>query len=145
MAYATQADLENACGGAARLVELSDWDRDRVADADRITAALNAAASEMDSYLAKQRYVPMAAPYLQIVVDVNARIARYRLAKSRGMVTEDIRQDYEDDVKWLTGIAEGTIKLPVDPQPTKASDRIDSSTARPESKDVSRAKLGGFW
>lgn len=144
MAYATQADLEDACGGSARLVQISDWDGDRVADTARITAALTAAQSEIDTYLAKQRYVPLATPYPRVVVDLCARIARYRLAGSRGMQTEDYREDYTNDVKWLGLVADGSVKLDVDPQPTKASDRIDSYTSRPSSKDVSREKLAGF-
>lgn len=144
MQYATSADLETAVGGAEKLVQLADWNKDRVADADRINTALTAASSEMNSYFAKQRLVPMALPYPQSVIDCCARIARYRMADSRGMQTEDWRKGYEDDVLWLKGVADGSIKLDVDPQPTKASDRIDGFSERPGSKDVSRAKLNGF-
>lgn len=142
--YAQQSDLENAVGGAERLVQLADWNKDRVADADRITAALVAASGEINNYLAKQRLVPLALPYPQSVIDCCARIARYRMAGPRGMQTEDWRKEYDDDVTWLKAIASGEIKLDVDPQPEKASDRIDGFSERPASKDVSRAKLAGF-
>ena len=144
VAYATQANLEDACGGSVRLVQLTDWDGDRVPDAARITAAIESASAWMNSYLAKQRYVPMAAPYPPVVVDVCARVTRYRIAASRGMATEQDRVDFDDDQKWLLGVADGSIKLDVDPQPTKASDRIDSYSDRPSSKEVSRSKLAGF-
>lgn len=143
--YATQSNLEDACGGAARLVQLTDWDGDRIADAARITAAIEAASAEVSSYLSKQRYVPLAQPYPQTVIDVTARIARYRIAASRGMATQQDRDDFESDTKWLVGISDGSIKLDVDPQPTKASDRLDGYSDRPASKDISRRKLGGFW
>lgn len=142
--YATQANLEDACGGTQRLVQLTDWDGDRIPDAARITAALTAASAEVSSYLAKQRYVPLAAPYPQTVIDVTARITRYRMSSARGMTTQQERDDFESDVKWLVGVSDGSIKLDVDPQPTKASDRVDGFSERPTSKDVSRAKLAGF-
>jgi phage gp36-like protein len=143
--YATQADLENACGGTQRLVQLTDWNNDRTADADRITSALESASAEVSSYLAKQRYVPLALPYPQMVIAVTARIARYRLAASRSRATQQDRDDFESDTKWLVGVSDGTIKLDVDPQPLQASDRIDGFSERPTSKDISRSKLGGFW
>lgn len=144
VSYATQADLENACGGSQRLVQLTDWNNDRTADADRITAALEAASAEVGSYLSKQRYIPLAVPYPPIVIAVTARIARYRLAASRARATQQDRDDFESDTKWLALVADGTVKLDIDPQPTKASDRIDGYSDRPSSKDVSRRKLWGF-
>lgn len=143
MAYASQTDLEDACGGAARLVQFTDWNNDRVADADRITSALDKAAGEMDSYIVKQRAVPLANPTPK-VKEVNAVIALYALARARGMVNEQLRTDYEDALKWLDGVSKGTIMLDVDPQPTAASSRIDAYSSRPSTKDVSRAKLKGF-
>lgn len=144
MTYANTTDLETACGGQARLVQIADWNNDRVADSDRITGALASADATINSYLAKQRLVPLAAPYPQSVVECAARIARYRLASARGMLTEDVRTDFETDIAWLKDIADGKVKLDVDPQPTAASDRIDASIPRASSKDVSRKKLHGF-
>lgn len=144
MTYATQTNLEDACGGADRLVQLADWNRDKIADTDRIAAALAAADAEINSYLVKQRYVPLAEPYPSSIVNMAARIARFRLAQPRGMATEDMRTDYTDDRKWLKAVADGEIALDVDPQPTAASMRVDRSTARPTTKDVSRRKLRGF-
>jgi len=144
VAYATQADLQSACGGLERLTQLTDWDKDRIPDAAEIVIQIEKASAWMNSYFAKQRYVPMAAPYPPVVVDVCARVTRYRIASARGMVTEQERTDFEDDEKWLTGVAEGTIKLDVEPQPQAASDRIDGFSERPGSKDISRRKLWGF-
>lgn len=143
MTYATQTNLEDACGGAERLVQLSDWNRDKVADTDRITAALVAADGVINSYLVKVRTVPLVEPTAAIV-DCAARIARYHLARARGMVTEQFRTDYEDDLKWLKAIADGEVALDVDPQPTASTMRIDKVTTRPTSLNVSRKKLQGF-
>lgn len=144
MTYATTSDLETACGGVARLTQLADWNNDRTPDSDRMVGALASADAMINSYLAKQRLVPLAQPYPQSVVECAARIARYRLASARGMLTDDIRTDMEADTLWLKDIAEGKAKLDVDPQPTAASDRIDASLPRPSTKDVSRKKLHGF-
>lgn len=143
MAYATQSDLEDACGGAARLVQFTDWDNDRVADAARITAALDKASGEVDSYIVKQRAVPLAVATPK-VKEVTAVLALYAMARSRGMVNEQLRTDYEDALAWLKAVSKGEIALDVDPQPTKTSMRIDAATSRPTAKDVSRAKLKGF-
>lgn len=143
MAYADQSDLEEACGGAARLVQFTDWNNDRIADADRITAALNKAAGEMDSYLVKQRAVPIANPTPKMK-EVNAVLALYAIARSRGMVHEQLRTDYDDALKWLRAVSKGEIAIDVDPQPTKTSMRIDAATERPTSKAVSRRNLRGF-
>lgn len=144
VAYATQADLQSACGGLERLTQLTDWDKDRLPDAAEIALQLEKASAWMNTYFAKQRYVPMAAPYPPVVVDVCARVTRYRIAAARGMANEQERTDFEDDTKWLVGVSDGSIKLDVDPQPQAASDRIDGFSERPGSKDVSRAKLIGF-
>ena len=58
MAYSTQADLESACGGAERLVQLADWDRDGIPDPPRIADAITKADALIDSFASKQFHVP---------------------------------------------------------------------------------------
>ena len=124
-------------------MQFTDWDNDRQPDVARIAAALEKATGEVNSYIVKQRAVPLLAPTPK-VVEVTAVLALYAIARSRGMIHEQLRTDYEDALTWLKGVAKGEIMVDADPQPTKASSRIDAMSPRPESKEVSRAKLRGF-
>lgn len=53
MPYTTQIDLEDAAGGAARFVELADFDGDGVADAAMVARAQAAADGFVDAHLRK--------------------------------------------------------------------------------------------
>lgn len=144
MAYSTSTDLEQACGGPERLVQLADWDKDRIADAAVITKAIAGADAEIDSYVNKQYSVPLSAPLPQSIVEVSARRAKYRLLSPRGMVDQFVKDEHDADTKWLEGVRDGLISLGIEPVPTAASMRIDGVTERPALKDVSRRKLYGF-
>lgn len=53
MAYTTQDDLNDAAGGAARFIELADWDADGTADADVVARAQADADGWVDAHLRK--------------------------------------------------------------------------------------------
>lgn len=143
MAYSTQDDLQQAVGGAARLVQLTDWDNDRVADTGVITAAISEADAEIDSYVNKQYAVPLAS-VPPAIKRLSARRAKYRLLSPRGMVDSFVKDEYEADTKWLEGVRDGLISLGIEPIPQAASMRIDAVSERPSLKEVSRKKLFGF-
>lgn len=145
MAYSTQSDLEQAVGGAQRLVELTDWDNTTALDLAKMNAAIAEADALIDSYLVKQFAVPVPDPVPLVLAKVSARLAIYFLKLPRGMANETtVQLSYDRDVKWLEGVADGSISLGVQPQPSPSSMRFDRSSERPTSKDVSRAKLRGF-
>lgn len=144
MAYSALTDLQQACGGAARLQNISDWTNTRTTSTPIIDKAITGADALIDSYLRKQYAVPLAQPIPQPIVECSARMAKYRLMSSRGMVDQQTKDDYDADVKWLEGISRGNITLGVNPDAPASSARIDQSSARPSIKDVSRAKLRGF-
>ncbi len=134
-----------ACGGDTRLQNISDWNNTRTTGTPQVNSALAAADGTVNSYLRKQYSVPLSPVYvLQPVIEVSARIAKYRLMSARGLVDQQTRTDYEDDMKWLQGVAAGTITLGIDPDAAPSSARIDSSTPRSSLKEVSRMKLWGF-
>ena len=143
MAYANVDDLQQAFGGYDRLDQATDWNKDRVPDDDVIARALASASSEIDSYIGKQYLVPVANPP-QPLVEVCARLAKYRLVSPRGMVDEFVKDEHTDDILWLKSVRDGETSLGVDPAPTQASMRLDKSSPRPTTKDVSRMKLRGF-
>lgn len=144
MAYSTNADLQNQVGGAARLVQLCDLDGDRLVDQPVIDAAIASADAEINSYLGKQRLVPMATPYPQMIIDISARMAIYRMRYAKGMPDQWTIDQHVLDLDWLKAVADGRVTLGVDPEPAKASSRIDASTERASVKEVGRKKLHGF-
>lgn len=142
MAYSTRSDLALRCGGDERLVQLADWNRDADIDAV-INEAIEDADVQINTYVAKQRLVPLS-PVPDTVKRCSARIAIYNLKAARDMVDQGVQSRYDADLKWLDAVAKGDVTLGEDPQPPPASDRIDSSTTRPASKEVSRSRLRGF-
>lgn len=144
MAYSALSDLQDACGGAARLQNISDWNNTRTTGTPVIMSAIASADALIDSYLRKQYAVPLVAPIPQSIVEASARIAKYRLMSARGMVDQQTEKDYDADTKWLLEISKGNVSLGVNPDAPPMSARIDGSSLRPSLKDVSRAKLRGF-
>jgi phage gp36-like protein len=153
MAYCTQADLETAVGGAIRLVELADWDKDGVADVDRIADAIKKADGLIDGFASKHFHVPFD-PVPPIINQHSATLAKLNLARNRRPLTPSELDEWEsiagtDDRKpgWLLLLARGVVTPGGDPLPARhGSMSIDSvDTALPGDRDVSREKLVGYW
>ncbi len=75
-------------------------------DQAAVDTALETASSEIDSYLAARYYVPLdpAPAYIrQICVD----IAVYRLAQDEAPRTTEMRQRYDDAIRYLTTVSKG--------------------------------------
>lgn len=152
MAYCTQSDVEDACGGAARLLQLSDWDRNGAVDAARVAKAIDRASSLIDSFAVKRYAVPIN-PIPAVIVSHAADLAMLFLAKGRGMLTQDQQELWtsiagtdENNPGWLLLLARGTVSLGVDPVPTASSMVVDQvATTLPLERDMSRDKSGGFW
>lgn len=144
MAYSTQADLTQAVGGAARLAQLTDLDNDRNPDAAVITGAIAWADAIIDSYINKQRSVPLAAPIPITIVQASARLAKYNMLSAKGLLDQPTLDEYDRIVKWLEGVRDGAISIGVEPAPKAAAMRVDAQSTRPSGKDVSRKSLRGF-
>ncbi|MDA8254180.1 MAG: DUF1320 family protein [Betaproteobacteria bacterium] len=107
MTYATQADLESRYG-AEEVLQLADRDGDGVIDAGVIDQALRDADAEIDGYLGSRYQLPLAtAP--QIINVYACDIARYRLYASAA--TEEVRNRYQDALKFLRLAAEGKVMI----------------------------------
>jgi phage gp36-like protein len=122
MAYCSQADVEIAAGGARALVELCDLDgaRSGTVNATVLAAAIADADALIDSYVAKQRAVPLN-PVPAVVRRVSAEETVHALRCRRQIVGEYEDQRHENNVRWLEGVAKGMITLGVDPQPAKSA------------------------
>lgn len=111
MAYLTQAELEDRIGSDV-VLQLADRDRDGVADAASIAAAIADADAEINSYL-----YPLYALPLAIVPDtvkrLSSMIARYNLWRRNVAADHPAYIAYIDAVKTLQAIASGSVSLPL--------------------------------
>lgn len=124
MPYASRSDIVEIYGEQALVA--ADRDRDGVADAPAIERALVSASDEIDSHIAVRYPLPLAAvPGIlrQLAVDV----AVYRLAQTADVLTEEVRQRYEDAVAHLRRIAEGKAALVLPPaEPGEGGEEEDA-------------------
>lgn len=119
--YASYADLE-ARYGADTLAVLTDPAKSGTPDRDRVERALEDAGEEIDGYI-RQRYALPLSPPPGLLVRIEADIAIYRLSESDSETTEDARKRYEDAVRLLARIADGSVSL--------GSEGPEPATARP--------------
>ena len=144
MAYLTQAALEVAVGGSAKLIQLTDDDGNGAPDAGVIAQIVAEVDSLVDSYLHKRYAVPLAAAPTTItalVARMGARAARRR----KNMPLLDDVDNEKIDREWLEGVAKGLISLGVQPLPTASSLVVDKVGEREDSpRNVTRRKLEGL-
>ncbi len=108
--YATVSDFELAFGSREAL-QLSN--RDNAATATAVNAAvlegfLEGASGLIDSYLGARYQTPVVTP-TQPLKQACLDIARYNADNVR--VREDVRQRYEDRIRWLEQITKGLVEL----------------------------------
>lgn len=142
--YFTQADLEEAVGGAAVLVQLLDKDGDGVADAGLVQNVIANACGDLDSAIQVRNLLPLVPPYPQAVISNAIKLGMYHahLKGTGGQgVPPDIRQLYDQVEVWMERIASGQRSLGASPRATS-----DRSTGQVEvSSEVTRTTLKGFW
>jgi phage gp36-like protein len=138
--YATQSQIQDAAGGAERLVEIADWDNDGAVDAAAIAHGQNAADGWIDSFAALRYAVPIEDPS-DTLVRFAAQEAVYQIKLSRGAVTETDETMRKVRLEWLGLLSKGKVR-PSDPAPA-TSDAVRSKVIV-NTRDVSRANLKGF-
>jgi len=109
MSYCAKADLLDRPGGERELIQLTDLDNLGVIDDTVLNVAIADADAEIDGYLIN--YLPLA------VVPANLKrlacdITRYRLYREQ--VTDRVKDDYDNAIKYLEKVATGKIKLAPD-------------------------------
>jgi phage gp36-like protein len=148
VAYSTQADLENAAGGADRLAELTDLDGSGSGEVDEevLASAIADADALIDTYVGRNRAVPLQAPIPRMITRVSADEAVFVLRLRRQMVGDFERERHADNLGWLEQVAKGFVTLGVEPAPLK------SSLVRPavvevadDGREDTRAALKGLW
>ncbi|MEO0681035.1 MAG: DUF1320 domain-containing protein [Pseudomonadota bacterium] len=129
MSYAVPSDIRDAWGERIFLA-LADEDADGQADAARLAPALAAASAEIDGYVGARHRLPLPSRPEQLrrpCVD----IAVYRLATNGSLVTEEMRQRYEDAVAFLDKVAKGMVVLDVVDPNADPEDATAGQGARP--------------
>jgi phage gp36-like protein len=109
MTYATEQNMIDLFG-EKEILELTNLHNPTAIKIDslRLNSALEYATGEVDSYLANYYSLPVPNPP-QVLINKTADIARYHLDSIRSR--EDVRQRYEDALKWLQLVLEGKVKL----------------------------------
>ena len=104
MTYCTIDDLPVSLAQAREFVTDTGSESDSEKDA-RIAAVIARAETEVNAYAGVQYTIPLD-PVPEVIRDVTARIAAYRLGmrKQRGEV---FRADYDDAVRFLKDVASG--------------------------------------
>ncbi len=143
--YATSADLQRAAGGAERLLQIADHDDDGVLDTDLVNDVLCQAEGLIDSYIRMVHVTPLTVPIPQSITTIAADIAVWMLKGYRDAHNEADIERHDARVRWLEGVAKGSIDLGAAPTTAASPHNVASSTDRPSSKAVSRETTKGFW
>lgn len=110
--YATVEQLV-ALFGERTVRELSNrGDPDAPLETSVLEEAIRVAGSEVDSYLAASRPVPLAEPIPPVVTAVVTDIVRYRLTSGDLDETDAIVLRYNRALAWLHEVAQGAVTLP---------------------------------
>ena len=141
--YTDRDSVELAAGGAERLTQLTDYDRDGAEDSGVVEAVIADAEALVESYARKVFEVPFA-PVPPIIKTISTKLAVYFLRERRDSVTDANRLDHEDRLQWLSNLAKGVVDPGISPAPGGSGHNRSSSTARPSSKAVSRESLKGY-
>lgn len=111
MPYATSASLI-ARYSEDELIQLTDVNRTGVIDTGVLNQAIADADGEIDSYLAVRYSLPLATVPTALT-RIACDVTRYRLYDNRA--PEEVRKRYEDAVKWLSAVANGSVSLGLPP------------------------------
>lgn len=144
MAYATTADLIQAVGGPAVLVQLTDFDGDGTTDSGVVDAAIAEADALIDTYACKRDRVPYAAPSIAIR-KLSARFAGRFLRRDRRMLWLGDEADDKTDREWLLLLSKGLVASGADPSPPASSLVVDKTVERDSAKKVSRRRFNGSY
>ncbi|MEJ1358344.1 MAG: DUF1320 domain-containing protein [Candidatus Sedimenticola sp. (ex Thyasira tokunagai)] len=128
MAYCTQQNLIDRYG-EIELIQLSDHDGVGEIDTDVLDRAISDAEGEIDGHLGGRFQLPIS-PLPKSLQRIACDIARYYLYDDNA--TEQVTKRYNDAVKFLQGVAKGTINI-----------GIASSGDKPSSQNTATVISGG--
>lgn len=151
--FCQQADVERAVGGAAQLVQLLDKNADNVADEDLVDAVIDAASSEVASYIQVTVDLDtLAAPYPLALVLKTADIAAFhawRYGSAGQAIPDPIVQGHDAAVQWAkdVGLKRATVgaqkKQTLD-QPVGVRDHDEAASAQTDRRGQSGISVAAF-
>lgn len=116
-AYANTQDIIDRYGpDSVKLA--SDRDHDQVNDTETVTKALEDACGIINVWIGAKYDLPLTPPFPEALIACNVDIAHYRLHFQHGVLTDEIRQRYDDCIALLKAIADGDASLGLDDPPT---------------------------
>ncbi len=143
MPYASQSAIELAAGGAARLVELGDFNSDGVLDADVLARAQAAADDFINAYL-KVSYTPAVIAASQSAIRLAADEAVYQIRRWRGMLTQADETDRKSRERECDDLRKGIRRLDnPSPPPAKRAAFVENDDV--SEAPVSRKGTKGMW
>lgn len=107
--YATRDDMVKAFG-ERECIAITDRDLTGVIDDGVLNAALEQASAEIDGYLCGRYPVPWS-DEPRVLVGKCCHITRYLLCGADTQMTQEIRERYEDTIRFLERVAKGDISL----------------------------------
>src|SRR5215831_17724558 len=125
-----------------KLVQLADLDN--TGDTAAIDATLLAAQIQAEGWIhsyAQKRYAVPFNPVTDIIKQLAAQEAIYRLTQRRNMTTTEERQDHAEREQWLENLARGLVSPGVDPEPSGSANVVPAVLPRTEDENISRLSL----
>ena len=107
MAYATREDFIAALG-ELEAIQLTSRDNTEEIDDSVLAVALNSADGEINSYISAVYELPLATSS-PMLITVCINIARFRLYGAKA--TEEVRNRYDDAIRWLRDVSRGVASL----------------------------------
>lgn len=147
MARLTQAKLEGALGGADKLRDLLDKNFDGVADVELVEQVIDAAEGEAASAI--QVAVDLDDPRVDGSLVLEQRKLQlavywaYQKGTSGQAVPQDVREGYEDTLRWLDDVAKGTRTLGAARHPA-TSYPVEVVDIDPQQTRTTRRNMKGF-
>jgi phage gp36-like protein len=110
--YATEADITDRYGADALRIA-SDRDHDRISDPSPVSRALTDATAVINSYIGKVYDLPLAS-VPDVLVAYCVDIAFYKLHSTHDVLTDEIKDRYNQAMQWLRDVASQKATLGLD-------------------------------
>jgi len=141
--YSTKADILESLS-EAELIDLTDDADLGVVDDAVVDRAIADADAEIDAYCGSRHQVPFAA-VPAMIRKVSVDIAIYNLYARRRGAPADRKERYDNAIRFLRGVADGTVSLGVgDPDGTPSGSEAPSMSQDNPARVFGRANLEFF-
>ncbi|MFQ5765414.1 MAG: gp436 family protein [Rhodospirillales bacterium] len=138
MPYSTQSDIQKLLT-PQQLVQLTDDDRDGLADAAVVTEAIAQADGVIDSYLARRYTVPLTT-VPAVIRAASVDIGIWNLYARRSIANESREKRYNATIAFLRALADGKATLGITPAPATTEEGGPQSSHEEGDRTFTTAK-----